>query len=525
MVRLREHLQPILLLSLFAYLAIMTAWISDDSLIILRQVYNTLNGAGISWNPGERVQAFTHPSWFLTITFVAFFTGELFYTTLAVSITLSLGAILFIILYDQDSNEKSSHLVLIAALLALACSKAFTDFMTSGLENPLSYALIGFILWKVQRISGGEDTGPWSLAALYLAIALTVTNRFDYALLLSPLALFLFVTQGGVKKIYLWLPGAFAMLSWLGFATVYFGSPLPNTFYAKLMAEYPANEVLEHGASYLLVTTTHDPATSLLILAGLVAGFTGGAVQRCVAGGMLIYLGYIVYMGGDFMMGRFLAVPAFIAVFLILPAARRLPRLAGAGLVIYCIAVLAGPKPILSTPNYRIQTNMLGYVGYGVADERGQWFRKLGLVSPQREWPDIGSLSSAPPDRYTVRCGGIGGRGLRTSGIYFIDRCGLTDAFIARLPAIHSTDWRTGHPRRHTPTNYGEYKLGQTSVIADARLQPLLEDVQLAVTGELFSLRRLEALYRLNISKPYEFDKSRYKDPDAEIKLSTFQNE
>jgi arabinofuranosyltransferase len=42
-------------------------WMSDDAAITLRTVLNVVNGFGARFNLDERVQAYTHPLWFLLI--------------------------------------------------------------------------------------------------------------------------------------------------------------------------------------------------------------------------------------------------------------------------------------------------------------------------------------------------------------------------------------------------------------------------------------------------------------------------
>src|SRR5436190_12749562 len=66
-----------------------TAWLSDDSYITLRSVDNFVNGLGPVWNPAERVQVFTHPLWYLLLSAVYFFTHEAFFTTLGISLLIS----------------------------------------------------------------------------------------------------------------------------------------------------------------------------------------------------------------------------------------------------------------------------------------------------------------------------------------------------------------------------------------------------------------------------------------------------
>src|SRR5687767_14174543 len=80
------------LLLVFAYALWRTAWASDDAFITLRSIDNLVNGYGMTWNPAERVQAFTHPLWYLVLAVPYFFTREAFYTSISVSIVVSLVA-------------------------------------------------------------------------------------------------------------------------------------------------------------------------------------------------------------------------------------------------------------------------------------------------------------------------------------------------------------------------------------------------------------------------------------------------
>ena len=75
------------------FVATLEAWLIDDAKITFRQVWNFIHGDGMTFHYGERVQAFTHPAWFFLLSGVAFVTRELFVSTLALSILLSLAAV------------------------------------------------------------------------------------------------------------------------------------------------------------------------------------------------------------------------------------------------------------------------------------------------------------------------------------------------------------------------------------------------------------------------------------------------
>jgi arabinofuranosyltransferase len=262
-----------MLVLLFAWIALVTAWLADDSFISFRQVLNALDGDGFAWNYGQRVQAFTHPSWVLLLTLVVAVTREIYLTTIVLSVVLSLASILFVIKYASVLPQgRTTPFFLYAFLIVLAFSKAFTDYMTSGLENPLSFFLIGFAIWQSQRLAIDENPGR-SRSLVFAALALAFLNRFDYAVLLLPLGLYLLMAMPRERVLRAVLPGAAMVAAWMSFSLVYFGTPLSNTFYAKLLTGYPMEEVYARGAAYFAVGISHDPVTAALIAFGAVAGF------------------------------------------------------------------------------------------------------------------------------------------------------------------------------------------------------------------------------------------------------------
>jgi len=127
-------------LLLFVLLLLRTAWITDDAMITFRSVLNLTHGFGATWNVGERVQAYTHPLWFLLLSLAYFVTRDILYTSLYLSIglvALSVG-----LLVSRVAHSLPSALL---ALSILGCSKAFIEYSTSGLENPLSLLLLAVL--------------------------------------------------------------------------------------------------------------------------------------------------------------------------------------------------------------------------------------------------------------------------------------------------------------------------------------------------------------------------------------------
>ena len=62
-----ERSTLIIALGAFALVILQNAWLCDDAFITYRTADNLINGHGLTWNAGERVQTYTNPLWLFTI--------------------------------------------------------------------------------------------------------------------------------------------------------------------------------------------------------------------------------------------------------------------------------------------------------------------------------------------------------------------------------------------------------------------------------------------------------------------------
>jgi arabinofuranosyltransferase len=138
----RERLHRAFVVAAFTYLFLANSWLGDDAYITFRVVWNFLHGYGPVFNPGERVQAYTHPLWMLVLSAAHGITREFFFTALAVSYGLAAVALLRVI---RSAPSVAGGAI---AGMTLLSSKAFVDYTSSGLEYPLSYLLL-FVLCQV----------------------------------------------------------------------------------------------------------------------------------------------------------------------------------------------------------------------------------------------------------------------------------------------------------------------------------------------------------------------------------------
>ncbi|MGF1499010.1 MAG: hypothetical protein ACFB8W_19610 [Elainellaceae cyanobacterium] len=489
------HWQPwvrfipvVVLMALVSIALVRTAWIADDAMITFRTVLNLHHGDGLTWNIGERVQVYTHPLWMGLLSLVYGVTRELFFTTVGVAIVLTLLAVGLIPLSFGGGWGVG------LALTGLLFSKPFIDYGTSGLENPLSYLLLGLGAIATQRQRPGDGR---NFGRVVLLSSLVFLNRMDLALVVFPLVL-LAIARLGIRprRILAWgTLGCLPALGWLLFSLIYYGFPFPNTYYAKLGADIPKLEYLGQGIYYYQDLLRRDPVSAILIVTALVSlPFIRKPLAYALASGSGLYLLYVLYIGGDFMSGRFFAVPVYLSALILaqLPAGRgRLGAIALTSLVL--IGGLTQP-PLLSGRDYE---NRTWY--HDIADERGYYYQLYGLMASNRRFPDVSRWGDRP-DEWRVEIGRVlGQQGLNAGpNAHILDEYALSDALMARLPGIRE-GWRVGHILRYIPTGYIETLETGEDRFVDRSVAELYGYLQTITRGDLFSSERLGAIAALNL--------------------------
>ncbi|HVL70216.1 MAG TPA: hypothetical protein VM364_23355 [Vicinamibacterales bacterium] len=374
-----------LLTLVFLAVLVRTAWISDDALITLRTVLNVTNGFGLTFNIAERVQTFTHPLWMALLTLAYLVIGNVYHATFVLAMGCAATAFWLAIRHAATTMQA------VLVVIVLLWSRAFVDFSTSGLENPLAYVLVA--LFAVVYTRGGPGRPRW-LTALWTLTGLMYLTRPDGILLMLPLlALACWRTRRPAAIAAAAAVGLAAPLAWTLFSLVYYGFPFPNTAYAKLAMDISGAELREQGLLYLLDSIDRDPLTlTTIAFAVLLAVRAARRVPAAgaLAAGILLYLAYVVSIGGDFMAGRFMAVPLFCAALLagwFVTAPRALWAAAAGILLVIGSASLQAPL----WSNSRFDDSAAK--PNGIVDERGVYFNDRSLVRARRgtfrnpNWP------------------------------------------------------------------------------------------------------------------------------------------
>jgi hypothetical protein len=193
----------------------------DDTAISLRYAERIATGHGFSYNDDERVCGVSNPLWTLII---------------AAGTRAGLGA------------ERTARVL---TLVSYAVAIVVASVVVLRIAGPLPALLVGILLpidvfWRTQALSALElplavalglgavlaaGRGRELLAGIFIGLALW--NKLDAAGLVAGVTFAWCAVRRQIPRRTL-LSAAIVALPWFGFATIYFGSPLPHSLVAKL---------------------------------------------------------------------------------------------------------------------------------------------------------------------------------------------------------------------------------------------------------------------------------------------------
>ena len=517
----KNHSITLLLSVLFLLIVFINAWLADDAFITFRTIDNFVNGYGLTWNITERVQCFTHPLWTFVLSIFYFLTREIYFTSLTVSILISLSAVSLLILKLSDSNYNS-----ILVILILVFSQSFIDYSTSGLDNPLTHLLlvVFFIIYFRYDYSNKK------LFLLSFVASLAALNRLDIILICIPVLIVSLLHIDKLKGLLTIIAGFFPLIIWEVFSLLYYGFLFPNTAYAKLNTGIEYFQLVEQGLCYLLFSVFFDTITPIVLLVGLTAPFfIKNKNLYPISIGIFLYLIYTVNVGGDFMGGRFLSASLLCSIIIISKFKIKPTK----GLILQIVSVvvigLLSPKPtFISTsdpsPSYRILkalkvSTYMTRTYHGIVDERSFYYIRTGLIRNLTEnqifkYGSINPIVNVGDSEENVVLEsiiGISGYYLGPK-IHVIDLWALSDPLLSKLYTKRylpfddfnpqdTRRWRIGHFEREIPRGYIETIRTGINHIEDPNLHAYYEKLNILIKGDVWNTNRFKEIWNFNLGK------------------------
>jgi arabinofuranosyltransferase len=303
----------------------------DDAFITFRFARNLARGHGLVFNPGERVEGYTNFLW----TWIMVIPEKLGWNTPIFAQVLSLVfmvATVAVFLRFAD-RVLGNHRMALVAGFALVANMTFLGYATGGLETMMqTFFIMGVAALLVPVRGGGADE---HLVARRLVAGLlgglAILTRLDSTVLVAAwfcVHLWPVIrerTDGRASRLLVGVvtlggPVLLVVVPWLVWKYDYYGSIVPNTFYAK-SASNPLIPFL-YGVIYLLsFFASYFAFVFIRRYRRLGTGFFALPGTKAAFAVVPVWFLYICVVGGDFMEFRFIVpvipVLALLAGYLI----------------------------------------------------------------------------------------------------------------------------------------------------------------------------------------------------------------
>ncbi len=249
-----------------AVVSILTQYQVDDAMITFRYAENLAGGLGFVYNAGEHVLGTTSPLWTLFLALA----GKMHAAVPAVAFysSLIISGFTAVLVYRLARTLGAGSWALTAGLLYALHPRSVTVDIC-GLEVAVFTFMLVSAVYRLRQGKNGES--------LLWAACATLTRPEGTVVLLGVLAVV--IAQRRSIAISGWIMTAVLVLGWIGFSTMYFGSPIPNSVAAKVGLYSAATvSVLQRTSEMMLLTNP----VSWLIWLGAILATTLSARRRAI---------------------------------------------------------------------------------------------------------------------------------------------------------------------------------------------------------------------------------------------------
>ena len=512
---------------LFTFIVFWQSWTTDDAYHSYIMARHLAEGKGLVYNVGYRVTASTCPLLTLIQAGVYKITQNMVAAGILIGVLTS-GATAAVLFFNFCTKIRFA----IFAFFIMVLSYSFMSFTTSGLENSLLF-LLGTLF--LDRYFQKDEFNAKDLFILAVLLALLAIARMDTILIFVPMIVvaYLFMTKICLtKRIGVGILGLSPFILWEVFAIFYYGFPFPNTFYAKLFADYPVSEYLSKGLTYLHISFFFDCCLFIIPVSFLIlAIYLRNKKGLLLFIGMFVYLIYIVRIGGDFMSGRHLTLNFILSLCSMCTllskysdnslsnekaesssSHHKVPQGVFAVCCMGLIVILSpflkplaemnmGPSGVIDEKKYYCKygagtINMIKHSVTNEPDPMLQLTQKVfGKIEECYKNGDKGFL--VPSWDYMVY-GYVAYNMANVTDMYLTDLPGLMDPLLTRMPGAKVNWWRIGHIERIIPAGYIESVRTGQNLLVDSSLHEYYDKMLLIIAGDLFDKERLKTIFAMN---------------------------
>lgn len=293
----------------------------DDAYISFRYAQNLVDGQGLVFNAGERVEGYTNFLWTIVLAFFMHWGFEVSRVAVVLGVLSSVATLWLVHQFSRVISLGDSRVPIIAAL-GLAVDGSFALWAVSGMETSLFVflvlAAVTVYVWEWKT----EKPGFFSGALLALAAMTRPEGVLVLAVVVIHQALARLVLQRRLVAVAdVVRAGAFLALylPYFLWRYYYYGFLLPNTFYAKVTVSGSGAQ-LQRGLRHVSTFASLHLGwlmPLLVLVPVLKRKFTFWLTLLLAL--VLTYVFYIGYVGGDWSVGRFF-VPILPTAYILVAA-------------------------------------------------------------------------------------------------------------------------------------------------------------------------------------------------------------
>ena len=320
---LRKIIPPALaaiFIAVGAWLAKQRASCIDDAYISFRYARNLVEGHGLVFNIGERVEGYTNFLWTVLIALLMKLTP---YPAPWLSLVLDLlcYAVNLAVIYligQALSRHYGPRLYLPLAVIWLAVNQVFVSYATTGMETMLAGLWVSLgIYFLVTRddARGAALSGSMFILAtftrpdhaiFYVAAGLALMSLNGRSILNERKFGALQIWRSGGRRLAAYAAPFAVYLVYLIWKINYYGDIVPNTFYSRSVGQTYFSQGFFYAAYFFL--NAHFWVIALLLIGWLLIRTDNPAAARMkvfAVPALILYNFYILSIGGDHLYGRF----------------------------------------------------------------------------------------------------------------------------------------------------------------------------------------------------------------------------
>lgn len=430
----------------------------DDAYISFRYAQNAILGHGLVFNPGERVEGFTNFLWTAMMIPLEGAGLDVGRASVVLGVLFALATLWLVYRFALDVRAPREAALL--AILLIAVDGSYALWSVSGLETAMFafLAFAGALLYiREQKDAALPFKVPFSGVVFALAAMTRPEGALLFAVTVAHQAVWRLLAE---RRLLTWRDVgrviAFAALFapyWLG-RWRYYHSFLPNSFYAKVSTTGPAAQI-ERGWNHLSqFVGVHLGWIILLPPLAAVVNSLRGKTRRLwktrdnafwstyFAAILIPYAAYIVYVGGDWSVGRFF-VPLVAPFYLLFST----------GLVDMWKWMLRKLAQPVDKPPRRVWITvnvLLAALVFGASSWNGEYgiFIKgfdASTATAARETMGKWLRANVPPG--SLIAVDAAGQVPYFSGLPAVDMFGINDLHIGRMPVATLGQGTPGHEK------------------------------------------------------------------------------